>query len=148
MSPRKFDQKKADHVLAVMDRMQGAPFLTTIADMAEIGEAKLKQWVRYGLELRDHGQEDDPQAIWASTFRRRQAEWMDKATRFAEENTHDKERAAAVKSVQWTLERLRRDTFDLSRAPKEAPKGDSNKPDHVVKTAKQAADELGKTGLQ
>lgn len=148
MPPRKFNPVKAERVLEVQRKLKGPPFVSTIADLAEVSSPQLEWWIRYGLELRDNGQEDDPQAIFASTFRRVQAEWIDNATKFVAEAEHAKDRAAAVKNLQWALERLRRDVFDLSRAPKEAPKGDSNKPEHVKRTPQEIADALAKTDLQ
>lgn len=146
MSPRKWDPIKAQRVLDVFDNMQGPPFLTTLADMAEVGYGVLDGWVRFGLALRDGDREQDPQAIWASTLRRKQAEWIDEKMKFVQESVHDKERAAAVKATQWALERLRRDVFDLSRAPKEAPKGETEHP--KIKNARQAAEDLAKPELQ
>jgi hypothetical protein len=135
---RKWTHEEGARVLAVASSMKGAPFVATVARLAALPPQTLYGWLRYGDADAQHDETaESPRALWALEFARIQAAWIDGALKKIAST--DKEDQIAARGLTWTLERLQRDVFDLSRAPKEAPKGESAKPAHKRKDAVESA---------
>ncbi len=121
-------------VLVALRELQGAPFATACAAKARISPATLNNWLYAGLrDAEDDATRYSDQAVFAMEFRAIQGEWVDRTLARTTKTDQTKEEQAAARSLQWALERLQRDVFDLSRAPKEAPKGETGKPAHTRK---------------
>lgn len=125
---RSFRPDVAARVLAILE--DGTPpFLTVAARRASFPEKIVEGWVRYGAE--EYADPDEPQTAFALEVKRVQAEYMAEQTKWLcvlpDESKNTSERA---RKVAWVLSCLDRNVFDLSRPPREAPKGETNKPAH------------------
>lgn len=140
---RRWSKAEGDRILDILRGMQGAPFAQTVAQLAGITPRALGDWITLGLNAAEHDETaDSDRAAFALEFRRIQAAWIDRATQRMSKPEQTKEEANGTRSLQWVLERLQREVFDLSRAPKEAPKGDSEKPPQTRKAGAKAAASL------
>lgn len=127
-------------VLVALRELQGAPFATACAAKARISVNTLNSWLYAGLrEAEDDATCRSDQALFALEFRAIQGEWIDRTLARTTKVDQTKEEQAAARSLQWALERLQRDVFDLSRPPVSAPKGETTKPAHTRKEAVASA---------
>lgn len=122
MARKPYTEERGAAVLEAARNMSGPPFLTIAAELAGEPEAAAKRWLYNGLRDADD-EEDTPIARFALAFRKLQAEWLDE-----KQATILTLGAQEARSLQWQCERLRRDLFDLTRAPKHAAPGDSELP--------------------
>ncbi len=144
-SSRSFRPEVAKRVLALL--ADGSPpFLTIAAQRASFPEKIVEWWVRAGTE--EFADPDDPQTAFALEVRRIQAEYAaEKSRELTELKSEDKNATERSRRVTWILSCLNRTIFDLSRPPKEAPPGETNKP-NAAKSAREVADELANPDLQ
>jgi len=144
-SARSFRPDVAKRVLAIL--ADGSPpFLTIAAQRASFPEKIVEGWVRYGSE--EYADPDDAQTAFALEVRRIQAEYIaEKTSGLVAMESEDKNATERARRVTWILSCLSRNLFDLSRPPKEAPKGETAKP-VGARTAKEVADDLANPDLQ
>ncbi len=122
------------------------PFLSIAAQRAAFSVKIVEWWVAAGTE--EYADPDDPQTVFALEVRRIQAEYVAKKSReLTELKSEDKNATERSRRVSWILSCLNRTIFDLSRPPKEAPPGETGKP-NTPKSSRELADELSKPDLQ
>jgi len=142
---RSFRPDVAKRVLAIL--ADGSPpFLTIAAQRASYPEKLVEWWVRAGSE--EYADPDDEQTAFALEVRRIQAEYIAERSReLTAMSSEDKNATERARRVTWILSCLNRNVFDLSRPPKEAPKGDTTKP-NAQRSAKEVAEDLANPDLQ
>lgn len=132
---RSFKPALAARVLDFLDD-GSPPFLTVAAQRAGANPKIVEWWVASGCE--EFADPNEPQTQFALEVRRIQAEYTAEQTKWlANLKGDDKNTTERARRVTWILTCLNRTVFDLSRPPKEAPKGETDKPN-----AKQSLNEI------
>lgn len=124
MAPDSFTPEAAQ---AVLDTLNDGtcPFVRIAGERCGLSRGKVENWVLRGERDCNLGL-DTPLSRWFLSVRQAQGKWKADAMRDLESADKDTRDAAANK--RWLLERLDRETFDISRPAKHAPKGESEKP--------------------
>lgn len=101
------------------------PFLRIAAQRAGVSRGQMENWLHRGERDQAQGL-DTPLAQFAIEVHKIQGEW--KARAMNELESADKDTRDGAANKRWLLERLDRETFDISRPAKNAPKGETEKP--------------------
>jgi hypothetical protein len=145
MSARSFKPALAAKVLEFLGD-GSPPFLTIAAQRAGANPKIVEWWVASGSE--EFADPNAPQTQFALEVRRIQAEYTAEKTReLAAMTNEDKNATERARRVTWILTCLNRTVFDLSRPPKEAPKGETDKP-NKAQSINEIMNELANPKLQ
>lgn len=145
MAARSYKPEIAAKVLRYLDD-GSPPFLSIAAQRAAANPKIVDWWVTAGSE--EFADPDDPQTKFALEVRRIQADYIaEKSFELTRMTKDDKNATERARRITWVLTCLNRSLFDLSRPPKEAPKGETEKP-NSPKSLEQVMNELANPKLQ
>lgn len=126
MRPDTFTPERAQRLLKFLAEEGPCPFYKIAAERAGVNYKTAFGWFARAERDQDLGVEDSDLVKFATEVRRIQGDW--KAKTMAKITSADKDTRDAAANERWLLERLDRETFDMSRQPKNAPKGQTDKP--------------------
>ncbi len=124
MAEDSFTQQKAQYFLEKLEDKTVCPFIKVTAERCGLPHTMVASWLARGERDEALGVRS-ALANFLSDVRKIQGEW--KAATMRKLSSTDKDTRDAATNDRWLLERLDRETFDMSRLPKSAPKGTSDK---------------------
>lgn len=119
-------------VLRAMDK-KTPPFESVLAGLAGIAPSRVQATIVRGMALAEAGDRgQDLSARMALEIRQAQAVWKAEALRQISDIYITRDQASAARQLQWILERMDRDTFDITIPRKNSPMEPSKSKAHRV----------------